>query len=472
MNTLLTGIKNTPLGNTYNGAVTFTTSGNDLVDLFAMIGSSRGKDISTTFSRAYSEDPEVASRILSYARDVRGGMGERQTFRDLFNKLVELDEDRALKILHLIPEIGRWDDLLSITPSKVRLAGFVMIEDALNAENALCAKWMPRKGLKAKELREFMNLSPKKYRKFIVRLSSTVEQNMCSKDWTNIDYKAVPSIAASRYSKAFEKHDLDGYTTYKDSLVKGETKINATTLLPHDIYKSLMCGGDQIIAQAQWDALPNFMGEDSGENIIALVDTSGSMGCAVGNNNKLTCMSVAVSLGLYLSERIGGDFKDHFITFSERPTLQKVRGNSIYEKMRNLESAHWQMNTNLQAAFNLILSSAVKMKTPVNEMPTKIVILSDMEFDMATGGGRYGRIPSTNFQVIEKKFKKCGYERPSLIFWNLNARSGNMPVTASEDGTALISGFSPAVMKSVLAGKDFNPLEIMLDTVMIDRYNH
>lgn len=461
---------------TENGMTTNSSSLDAVVDLFYNIGAMRGQNkdrLISTFSKAFYQDPTRAMKILFWARDVRGGAGERQIFRDIMVYLANTHEEALAKNLHLIPEFGRWDDLLVLVGTPLETKAFLLIQGALASENGLCAKWMPRKGPIAIKLRNFMGLSPKRYRKNLVNLTSVVETQMCAKEWDQIEFAKVPSLASARYQRAFMKNAMDAYAEYTKSLVSGETKINVGAVYPYDITKSIDRGNVDV-ASEQWKALPNYM-EGSNDMILPMVDVSGSMSSVASGST--TCLDVAVSLGLYISERNEGPFKDAILTFSGNPQLEVLSGD-LKDRMYQLHRADWGMNTNLEAAFKLVLDQAVKHNVAPEEMPNKILILSDMQFDEATQSydRSYGRRTDasswnpTAQQMIAKMYKDAGYDMPNIVYWNLQSRSGDVPVRFDESGTALISGFSPAIMTSILGAEEFNPVSIMNDTIMSDRY--
>tara|TARA_R110002051_G_scaffold321906_2_gene410920 strand:- start:3042 stop:4487 length:1446 start_codon:yes stop_codon:yes gene_type:complete len=463
---------------TENGMATNSSSLNHCVDLFFQIGAMRGMDtkrLVSKFSKAYNEDSLVAMRILFWSRDVRGGAGERQIFRDLLGWLCEDHSVVLNKNIHLISEYGRWDDILTLVgTTNCWLEPLALIKTALENKEGLCAKWMPRKGVKANTIRKYMKMTPKEYRKMIVGLTNVVETSMCSKEWKNINYSKLPSLASARYQKAFHKNDGERYQEYVESLKKGTTKVNAGAVYPYDIVKS-STHGDWEVANEQWKALPNYM-EGSEEIILPIVDVSGSMSCPAGNNPNLSCMDVSISLGLYLSERNEGPFKDTFVTFSANPELQVLNGN-LRDRISQLRQSDWGMNTNLEATFRLILDQAVKHQVPQNEMPTKVLVLSDMEFDSATGnqcqwynGDSVPKWNPTAQQMIKGMYKDAGYEMPDIVYWNLNARNDNFPTSVNEMGTALVSGFSPSIMKSILTCEDFTPYNMMMETIDSPRY--
>jgi hypothetical protein len=446
---------------TENGMVTNSSTLNACVDLFFTIGAMRGQDkkrLVANFSKAFNENPLVALRTMFWARDVRGGAGERQIFKDLMVYLAENHVESLAKNLSYVAEYGRWDDLLVLFGTKLDTQAKNLIVNALNENNGLCAKWMPRKGKEAIALERYMKLTPKAYRKMLVEKTKVVEQLMCSNQWGIVTYEHVPSVAMARYGKAFGKHDATRFDAYKN----GDTKVNASAVFPYDVLKTLQ-RGDQTMAVKQWDALPNYM-EGSNERVLPVCDVSGSMSSPVGKNGNVTCMDVCISLGLYISERNEGKFKDAFVTFSETPKLQYLNG-KLNDRYRQLQSADWGMSTNLEAVFTLVLNQATKFNLPESEMPTTLLIMSDMEFNQAT------RHKQTALDMIREKYETAGYTMPKLVFWNIQSRNaGNFPVQVSDNGTALVSGFSPAILKSLLTGEDMSPIGIMNKTVNSARY--
>ena len=445
---------------TENGMKTFESSKSDLVDLFFTIGASRGKDLSTQFARALAQDETLALRLLMWARDVRGGAGERDVVRKILLNLEKTNPAALARVLPHLAEFGRWDDMLIFKTKEIKDKAFTMIGDALRARNGLAAKWMPRQGPLAVEIRNFFGMSPKFYRKSLVDLSKTVEQNMCANTWDEINYSHVPSLAASRYQKAFKKHDPAGYEAYKAKLTTGEAKVNAAAVYPYDVIKSYKFGGDATVVQAQWDALPNYIGD---ELVLPMCDVSGSMSTPVGGNANLTCMDVCVSLGLYLADKNTGPFKDMFLTFSGKSKIEILKGD-LLSKLAQLQKSDWDMNTNLNAAFNEVLRVAVSGKVDAKDMPRYILIMSDMQFDACA------RHDDSAMQMIERKFADAGYTVPNIVFWNLNARAGQSPVKFDKKGTALVSGFSPAILQSILAAEDLDPVSVMIKTICSPRY--
>ena len=459
---------------TENGMTTNSSSLNHCVNLFFQIGAMRGASKDRLFakvSKAFNEDPLTTIRIIFWARDVRGGAGERQIFRDCLLWLCEYHRGVLNKNINLISEYGRWDDVLTLVGTmNCWDSALSIIKTALDCKDGLCAKWMPRKGKKANIIRRYLKLSPKNYRKLLVGMTDVVETKMCAKDWSSIEYSKLPSLASSRYQKSFMNNDEERYEEYKRALVDGKTTINAGAVYPYDITKSIKYGGEKDVAQAQWDSLPNYM-EDINERVLPVVDVSGSMGNSAGNNGNVTCMDVSTSLGLYISERNEGVFKNAFITFSSKPQLQLLEG-SLANRLHELQRADWGMNTDLQATFKLILDQAVKNNVPVSEMPTKVLILSDMEFDEAISGD-YDRVSEWNptaQEMIKGMYEEAGYKMPGIVYWNIQSRQDKVPTSFDKMGTALVSGFSPSIMKSILSCQDMTPYNMMMETIGSARY--
>ena len=457
---------------TENGMTTNSSSLNHCVNLFFQIGAMRGmekKRLLAKVSKAFNEDPLTTIKIIFWARDVRGGAGERQIFRDCLLWLCDNHREVLHKNIHLISEYGRWDDVLTLVGTQNCWdSALNLVKTALDNEDSLCAKWMPRKGKKANIIRRYLRMAPKQYRKLLVGLTDVVETKMCAKDWKSIDYSKLPSLASSRYQKTFMKNDENRYEDYKCALIQGSTKINAGAIYPYDVIKSISHGGEKVVAEAQWDSLPNYM-EGITERVLPVVDVSGSMTTPAGKNGNVTCLDVSTSLGLYIAERNEGVFKNAFITFSSRPQLQLLEG-SLTDRLDQLERADWGMNTDLQATFKLILDQAVKHNVPLSEMPTKVLILSDMEFDEATSGTYTYLWNPTAQEMIKGMYEEAGYEMPGIVYWNIQSRQDNVPSRFDEMGTALVSGFSPSIMKSVLSCQDMTPYNMMMETIGSTRY--
>jgi len=473
---------------TLNGAKAYKSTLNACVDLFGQINACRNDIMKAKrlFTFACKEDLETATRILFNSRDIRGGQGERKIFRELFQDLIHgniIQEKIELnkKLIALVPEYGRWDDLLVLenvsTPvwnEVLKLIKEQFHKDVLSlslgeGKVSLLAKWLPSVNASSKvtkrrgrKIAEYLGLTERQYRKQLAALRTQiriVEQKMCAKEWSAIDYEHLPSRAGFMYRKAFAKQDATRYAEYLSAVEKGEKKINASTLYPYDIVEQYLykgASGDKTI-DLQWKALPNYM-ESETFNGLVVADVSGSM---MGRP-----MAVSISLAMYIAERNTAPiWKDKFITFSEKPELQKIAGATIGARINNLSRAAWNMNTDLMAVFKTILSAAENNSVAPEDMPEKLIIVSDMQFDQACRSNK-----RTNFEQIQKLYRKAGYELPQLVFWNVNAIGGNVPIKAHDTGTALVSGCSPSILKSVLSGKVISPEDVMNETIYSERY--
>jgi hypothetical protein len=472
MNTLINAIANEQnVTTTENGASTLISSMNPIVDFFGLGGALRTRtesDVISLFSKAFATNKLTALKVLFYLRDARGGQGERKTFRTCFKWLCENYPDTAWNNFKNVYEFGRFDDLFVAHGTSVwkNILSAIRV-NWLRGEHNLMWKWLPSENASspktktlATEIRKYLGVSSKEYRKTLSaqrKALDVVERKMCANEWSDINYKSVPSKAALQYKNAFRKHDEYRYDQYIEDVSSGKTTINASTLYPYDIVGKALHGDKSKTLDVLWNALPNYM-EDDTSNGLVVADVSGSMSGRP--------MEVSISLAMYISERNKGAFKDCFITFAEHPTLEKVIGNNIREKVTNLSRAKWGMSTNLEGVFKLILDTAVKNKVPVEDMPTKLYIVSDMEFNQACDD------PSaTLFNTIDTKYKRSGYVRPELVFWNVNSRNNQSPVRFNEYGTCLVSGCSPAILTSLLSGKITTPAQVMLNAINVERYS-
>ncbi len=447
---------------TANGAVTHSTAGNFCLDLFFIAGASRNmseEDIIKAFIRAYREDRLTAIKILFWARDARGGAGEKRFFQVIMRSILLSFPDVYEQIAIHIPTFGYWKDIFIIekpTEDTLNWLGHQLKE---NANANLLAKWFPRKGEWFVAMHKYLGVSAGAFRRMLTSMSNTVEQKMCANEWETIQYSKVPSVAGKRYSNSFNKHDGVRYASYISDVMEGKQKMNASVLFPsdivHKITKFRWDEEDNTLAyDAMWKSLPNYM-EGCKERILPVCDVSGSM--------QGTPMDVSIGLGLYISERNEGPFKDLVLTFSESPQFHMIQGNTISDRIHNLSRADWGMNTDLAKTFTVLLDRAVAGKVSQEDMPTKLLIISDMEFDTACG-------TRTNFDYIKDLYARCGYQMPGIIFWNVNGRLGNVPVKANTPNTALVSGFSPSIIRSVLGGDELSPLAVMLKTINAERY--
>ena len=484
-----------------NGAIGYRTSGKELLDLNFAVASLRGaseQEIIDKFTKAFFEDKILAMKWLFFARDVRGGLGERRLFRVILKSLIENNPEMVIPVINLIPEYGRYDDLWCLLDNQesakvvYNIVDEQLIEDLHNMKKnkpiSLLAKWLPSPNASsektkkyAKQIYKTLGLTEREYRQILSRLRKyldVVETKMSAKDWSEIKYEAVPSKANLIYSNAFLKNDEERRKEYLEKLKKGETKINASTLYPHDIvhkYSGWYCrlGNKDSTIEALWKALPDTV-QGCG-NTIVVADGSYSMTSNIGGNTTVTALDVANALAIYFAEHSSGEFKDKYITFSERPQLVDFsKADSLHDKLQIALTYDECANTNIEKVFDLILTTAIKHNMRQEDMPKNILIISDMEFDSCVTSGdsdiwNRNRPNQRLFDVIAQRYADAGYQLPRLVFWNVNSRTGTIPVKENELGVALVSGFSVNIVKMVMSNK-LDPYECLLETLNSERY--
>ncbi len=469
---------------TENGALTHATSESFCLDLFFGAGAMRGteeKEIGRAVIRAYAEDPVKTLKIVFFARDVRGGLGERRFFRTAVKTLAYIAPEAVNRNIPLFAEYGRFDDLLVLLHTNCEKTAieeiskilYADIEAMKNGEKvSLIAKWLPSVNtssntarMQGKYLCKKLGMAEKEYRKTLSALRAycdIIENRLRVKDYT-FDYEKQTSGALFKYRAAFWRNDSERYSDYLDAAQKGEAKMNTSSLYPYDIVRACLTNADESERKTLDAAWKNLLAFGEGGNSLAVIDGSGSM--TWGLNSTVRPIDAALSLGIYFAEHNKGRFANHFITFSETPQLVEIKGRDIYEKTRYCASFNEVANTNLEAVFLLILKTAVKNRVKQSEMPERLYIISDMEFDCCVIGGNN----DTLFDTMQKAYKKHGYSLPKIIFWNVSARQSNLPVTRSQTGAALVSGFSPALFDMV-SGGDISPEKVMNDILSSDRY--
>ncbi len=479
---------------TENGAVSCASTKSEVLDFFSQGGVLRNhtkKEQCSIFARAWNENPLLALKAMFYFRDVRGGQGQRNAFRNQLAYLADIAPETVRKNLTNIPFYGRWDDLYALDNTAVEDDAFTFLKDQLKIdmekaeaqENiSLLAKWMKSENASsietkrlATKTRKSLGWSSKRYRKTLSSLRSyldVVERKVTSGEWDSIEYSSVPSNAMMKYRNAFITHDAERFGNFILDVLSNDDSINSGTLYPHQIVGKLDSGLSPQLAQAMWDGLPNYI-SDAEENSIAVVDVSGSM--------HGTPINVAISLGIYLAERVSGPFKNRFITFSESPELQKIDGDSLATKVDGMKKLKWGFSTDIEKVFNLILSTAITYNISQEEMIDKLYIISDMEFDDATNSSslqdRWGESgnstapDATLFQRIRTNFITHGYKMPNLVFWNVDARNQQFPMSMDERGFQNVSGFSPSIFKHLVGGEFVSAEDLMLEVLNSERYN-
>lgn len=464
---------------TENGAIGYETTGKALVDLNFAVASLRNEtesEIIKRFIHAFYEDRTLAMKWLFFLRDIRGGLGERRSFRIIIHNLAEGDPEMVGKLVEIIAEYGRFDDLLSLldTPVEEKVLAVLKAQLEQDAKGmkcgediSLCAKWMPGNNAssletrrQAAKLQRFMGLTAKEYRKLLASLRAyldVTEVYMSDNRWNEIDYTRVASKANIIYRNAFLSHDELRRKEYLQEVEQGEAVIHAGDLMPHEIVVQyaarsgsawrLEPGAEDAALEALWKNLPNAAA--GARNVLCVVDGSGSMFCPVGNGGT-TALHVSNAIGIYFAERMRGVYHNKFITFSSTPRYVDLSScRTLREKLQLAFSYNDCTNTNIEATFELVLETAVRNHLKQKELPQTILVISDMEFDSAM----YGRNTDTLFENIKKRFAEHGYRMPRLVFWNVNSRTNVIPVRENELGVGLVSGFSVNVCNMVLSNE-------------------
>lgn len=483
---------------TENGALTHSTSGQALMDLFAMGAAYRSRsqeDVIFLFKKAYEENPTYALKCLFYIADCRGGQGERRFFRVCARWLASYDTEAMKRNLSHIPEYRRWDDLFVFigTPLEKNALEIVKNQLALDVQcktPSLLAKWMPSENTSSKQtrayaqvMRKYLGWTHKQYRKTLSILRARInvlERLMSEGRWDKIEFDKIPSKAGLKYKNAFARHDIErvksekNVVSYADFAKNTTTKVNAKDLYPYEVVDKAMhvCGRsledtERLMVNKYWENLANYF-DGKSFNGLAVVDTSGSM---TWHGGAAAPINVAISLGLYCAERAKGPFAGHYVSFSRRPQLIKTDGVDFVDKVKRIYRTNLCENTNIEATFDMLLSTALANKCTQDELPENIIIISDMEFDQARGMGYYAREDSnarrTLMESIEAKWNAHGYRMPKLIFWNVEARQDNIPMEM-KDGISFVSGMSPSIFNQIMTGK--TAYDLMMEVLNGVRY--
>lgn len=516
MNKFMNGLTNASnFAYTENGALTHKTTKSDLLDMFAMGAAYRTRsdsDVILMFRKAFAENPVYALKCLFYIRDVRGGQGERRFFRVAMRDLATQNTDAVIRNIQHIPEFGRWDDLYALIGTPAEKAALNLIKDQLSLDvqcktPSLLAKWLKSENTSSKEsvrlaniTRKCLGMTHKQYRKTLSILRARInvlERLMSAGKWDEIEFDKIPSKAGMKYKNAFARHDIERMKADKDiqsyaDFAKDTTKkVNAKALYPYECvaeafkamrgsmygYRSNVAMDDtnRLMVNKYWDNLADYFNGAS-FNGMAIVDTSGSM-CGSSADAPI---NVAISLGLYCAEKAKGPFANHFITFSSNPTFVKTEGVDFCDKVMRMSHADWGGSTNVEAAFDMMLDTAIKNHCSQSDIPENLVIISDMEFDSCVtsgarsrdrwGYGTYARVTKndlTLFEAMAEKWAAHGYKMPHLIFWNVQARQNNIPMIG-HGAVSYVSGMSPSIFETIMTGK--TGYDLMMEKLNTERY--
>ena len=461
---------------TENGADAKNTTDSALLDMFATIGSMRGRSedkIIQKFELAFQEDPLGAMRCLFWVRDCRGGAGERRVFRVLLPYIAQKHYEELYRNLELIPEYGRWDDFYTLIGTLMEeqfwpFISWKLFRDIKEMEAgrpcSLLAKWLKKADASSPNTRKLGIYTAKKlgmsvydYKRLCVKLRKyidVVEQRMSAREWNTINYPAVPSKAMMNYRKAFARHDEERFNEYLNKVQTGERKINSATLYPYDIVEKILYGHeDSKVLEAQWNNLPDYV--DGDVNAVVMADAMSGRP-----------MATSVGLAMYFAERNKGAYHNLFMTFSGNPQFVAVKGDTITQKINFISKAEWGMNTDLEKALLKILDVAIDNHCSQEEMPKSLIIISDMEIDCCTRQNHRENF----YDYVSRVYEEHGYKIPNVVFWNVNSRHDVFLADKDRKGVQLVSGQSASTFKNLIGCVDKTPVEMMYSVLNSERY--
>ena len=495
MNTFMQNLKDaTNYTYTENGALAHKTTGSAVYDMFALGGAYRKKsdeDCKLLFDKAFRENEALALKCLFYLRDCRGGQGERRFFRVCFAHLCEKYPRAAIRNLEHISEYGRWDDLIYATSANdkvfkkalhiIRKQLALDVESVMNEKApSLLGKWLPSENaasektkLMAIRIRKFVGMNSYEYRKTLSILRTKiniVEKLMSENRWDEIEFDKIPSKAGLIYKNAFARRDIIA-KKYEAFAKSEKTTVNAKTLYPYDVVAKAtnvprwgyrfpyLSDTDRAMIEKYWNNLPDYLNGNPCK-MMCVVDTSGSMTGIEASSP----LNVAISLGMYCAERIGGPFKNHYISFSRVPKLIEIEGIDFVDKVRRIYKENLCENTNLEATFDLVLKMAKASKP--EDVPETLVIISDMQIDSMNSAGWTQNTIATEMERMRQKWDAAGIKMPRLVYWNVNAK--NTTILDKGPDVSFVSGCSPVIFEQILTG--VTGYDLMLKKLMTERY--
>ena len=477
-------------GKTWNGADCLTSTSNKCLDFFGRIGAMRNASVDEKldlFDAAYREDADAAMKLLFYTRDIRGGYGERDAFNEIFAHLTKTHKESAIKNIPNILEYGRAKDLYCLIGTPAESAMWAFVKEQFEADKAnlaqgksvsLLAKWLATPNASSPRTAELGKLTARKlgysfknmaeYRKTLVALRNAIdtpEAKMSTNRWGEINYETVPSKCNIQNRKAFLRHDEERYTNFISQVQSGEKEMKMTTANPCDIMQKVVKGDNSVEINTMWKSLPKLT-----TKALAVVDTSGSMTWSWANKYGVLPITVASALGIYFAQNNVGQFKDKFFTFSDRPSLVELRGETLGQMYTQIMRTDWGGSTNLEAVFEKILEMGIRYNIAQEDMPEAICVISDMQINCCVRGCREGFMTFT--ETMKRRYESAGYRLPHVIYWNVNAMNPTFHAAKSENGVSLVSGYSPNIMKQVMDNIGKTPMDLMNEILTSDRYRN
>lgn len=506
MNKLLNGMKNEANKTvTWNGSPAFKSTKSAVLDLFALGPNARAMDatrLNDMIRDAMYENEELAIRAIFYAADVRGGQGSRDVMRAAIKFLVERYPAQARELIALIPEYTRWDMVYEFVGTPLERDAFAVlkaeVKDAIkNKRNSLVFKWLKSVNTSSEESNKLGRMTAKAfgmnerdYRKMLSQYRAelgVVEVEMSADQWNEIDFSKLPSRAGFLYKEAFKRHTPEKYDSFVHAVVASamdetapKVKMNMDVVYPHEIVSKYRQSGStggrgwgggegmqitktDMALEAMWKSLPNYM-ENKPFNCLVMADISGSMFSPLDRKTNTQCIDMSVALAIYMAEHTQGAFRNHYITFTNSPRLVELNDKmTLREKINLVYRTDVGYDTNIDAAFKMILDTAKRNRLSQVDMPDSILLVSDMQFNC-------GSIPQPNFKTWKQAFEAAGYKLPQIVFWQVTAPE-NVPVTADELGAALVGGASATSIRFVLTQELITPYEAMLRVITRERYD-
>jgi hypothetical protein len=533
------------------GSDVYTSTGDPRLDL--SVNCVRGTDpnklsdlITAVLALGTQEALEDAFVLAFHTRNIRGGKGERDVFYALFARLFLNNPDIAKRCLPLVSHYGCWNDLFvftekygfekEITELVIEQFKKDMSEPSTNSISLL-AKWAPRehkfgglmKTIAHKMFPEvkFHSSKMKKYRQMVAKLNKrlqTVEIKMCENEWDTIEPAKVPGRAGKLYNRVF----LNLPTTYKNKEAKstaafrsedpkrivcrehflehikkaleGHAKVHgADTVFPHEVIRSAITNelGDEEkdSLRAIWKGMVEKARSAGGlGRSIFMSDFSGSMTANAGGIPYL----VSMALGILGSEVCSHEFQNKLMTFDSNPIWHTFTPDSdLFSKIKSIkESGIGQgLSTDFQKAMDLVLQTLKESRTKPGQEPQNLIVLTDMNWDMAYGssgrsiytGNTYRHIVKTeewqtHIEMMKEAFKRAGedmwgvgngFTPPRIVIWNLAASSRtDYHATDNTPGVTMLSGWSPTQFEVLQRDgpREQTPYEVLRSELDHPRY--
>lgn len=508
---------------TENGATALYSTNSVLVDQFGLAGNYRGRDIEDVFEdqrAAWEENPDLALRFPFYLRmvtrktkvngdnvtdKVQNGQGARD---EAFKRLLWIAKnhyDSFEKNIWLLPIVGSWKDIWTLmfydksfkVNALKRKDMFKILECGLASDTHvdLVKKFMPRIKASKKCTTEwtiFMNKVAKKFANYLgvnvakynhLKASGTAhdfQKVICGRQYDKIKWNCIPGRALMLLTtgKFLENHDLtDNYvewvknqpvakfTGYVFELMKRFRNAVGGRVYYGEYYNRLLKSvpiSVKYTLDAQFAGLVNQAKEDGAitENVLVALDTSGSMGQEVDGLKGTTCGDIATSLALFFSELNTGAFHNKVIMFDDVSYPFDLTGDSFCDKIAQLPSVPCG-STNFQSVIDELVKIRVEHpEIPLEEYPTTILAVSDMQFNPSRHYLRRRRHESTNQEAALDKLRKVFpseyVDSVKFVWWNCASRKQTFEATADTENTVFVSGFDGSIM-SMLLGEEEKP---------------